>query len=252
MLISSQHLRSSSSAKKGAGFIPYRFLQKSGKGFTLIELLAVVTIMMVITGTLLVRQQQFNSATLLRSLAYSVALSVRQAQTYGTSVHISGTDTAQFGASAYGIHFDKGSTSFFIYADNNNDGYYSPSGANPDTKIKTFNLSKGYSISNFAALEPNSNTNYDCMSTASPIPIGGGQYANCVVSSIVSMDVLFRRPNPDACIALQDSTGSFPHSACTTSSYYPTAYIQLASQGGSSRSVRIGLTGEIEVGTTGT
>ncbi|MBI2004934.1 prepilin-type N-terminal cleavage/methylation domain-containing protein [Patescibacteria group bacterium] len=55
-------------------------------GFTLVELLVVVSIMLIITSTLLLQQRKFNSATLMRTLAYNIALSIRQAQVYGTSV----------------------------------------------------------------------------------------------------------------------------------------------------------------------
>ena len=56
------------------------------RGFTLIELLVVMSIMLILTSLFILRQQRFNSSTLLQSLAYSVALSVRQAQVYGTSI----------------------------------------------------------------------------------------------------------------------------------------------------------------------
>src|SRR3989338_9825786 len=72
MLISFQHFR--------------RSFTKKPKGFTLVELIVVSAIILLITGFVMFQQSKFNSATLMRSLTYSVALSMRQAQVYGTSV----------------------------------------------------------------------------------------------------------------------------------------------------------------------
>src|ERR1700691_1591264 len=117
--------------------------RSSNRGFTLIELLVVVGIMVVISAFILVRQSRFDSSTLLRSLAYSVALSVRQAPIYGSSVL--GTTTPSAAncvggsyasgvccADAYGIHIVAGS-SYTLFADLQNDGHYDAGDA-----IKTF------------------------------------------------------------------------------------------------------------------
>src|SRR3569832_1656292 len=95
----------------------------SGKrGFTLIELLVVISIMLILTSIFVLRQQRFQSSTLLRSLAYSVALSVRQAQVYGTSIreNVVGAFDTSSAAKAYGVYFSSGSTgSYILFADAN-------------------------------------------------------------------------------------------------------------------------------------
>src|SRR3989344_3869307 len=73
-------------------------MKRTPRGFTLIELLVVLSIMLVITGVFLVRNQQFNSAILLRSLSYQVALSIRQAQVFGVGVKEDGAGTGNFSA----------------------------------------------------------------------------------------------------------------------------------------------------------
>jgi hypothetical protein len=47
--------------------------------------LVVVSIVVVITALLLVRQSRFNSSTLLRSVAFSIAFSVAAVITFGSS-----------------------------------------------------------------------------------------------------------------------------------------------------------------------
>ena len=81
-----------------------RFFSKRASGFTLVELIVVSAIILVISLFILFQQAKFNSSTLLRSLTYSVALSVRQAQVYGTSVRgFSSGGTVAFG-SGYGVY----------------------------------------------------------------------------------------------------------------------------------------------------
>src|SRR3569623_492425 len=127
----------------------HQWLRSGRRGFTLIELLVVISIMLILTSVFVLRQQRFNSSTLLRSLAYSIALSVRQAQVYGTSIRESsiGAFDANTSAKAYDVYFSSGSTgSYILFADNNNNGQYD-SGEN----VQVFTLSTGYVISKFCA-----------------------------------------------------------------------------------------------------
>lgn len=170
------------------------------KGFTLIELLVVMSIMVVVTGAMLLQQSKFNSATILRSLAYSVALSMRQAQVYGTSVF--GTSAAQANctggfyatntgscfASAYGLYFNSSSpTQYILFADLNSNSRYD-AGEN----VKVFTLGTGYAISRFCATGTN----------------GGGAVSRCSPSTISSVSVVFKRPNPDAQFTALNGSGN--------------------------------------------
>lgn len=207
------------------------------RGFTLIELLVVLTIMVIITATLLVQQSRFDSATLLRSSAYSVALSVRQAQVYGSSV-VGSTTVSQANcggtyannacfSSAYGIHLNIGSpNSYVLFADLNNDGMYE---LGEDTKI--FTLNPSFKISNV------------CVTV--------GAINRCWnPTAINNLDILFRRPNPDACFSteLSESAG-----ACAAGTpIYSKACIQLMSHNDATaiRNINISVTGEITVSGT--
>jgi prepilin-type N-terminal cleavage/methylation domain-containing protein len=209
-------------------------VSKVSRGFTLIELVTVILIMSIITTTLLIRQSRFDSSTVLRSLAYSVALSVRQAQVYGTSVV--GTTTSQCAggnlnasgvcfASAYGLYFDVATpTSYALFADLNGDGKYQA-----NEVLKTFNLGTGYAISNFCATNQAS---IDRCSSA---------------GAINSLAIVFKRPNPDASFVALDSGGN-PIAGDT----YSKGYVQIVttSDAGNTKRVSVLTTGEVTVCTT--
>jgi hypothetical protein len=227
MSIFSHHSRSSSKTKHA---------KWHARGFTLVEMLTVMGIMILITTTLLVRQNRFNSSTVLRSLAYSVALSVRQAQVYGTSVV--GTTTSSGActggyystsgicyAAGYGININWGTgnpTSYTLFADLNNNGKY-----DPNETVKTFSLGRGYQISSI------------CVITS-----GGTQY--CPAQGLTFVDINFRRPNPDACF-----TTNLASNTCTVgaAAAYRSATIQIQAQTdtANTRSVTVTSTGQVSV-----
>ncbi|MDZ4225927.1 MAG: prepilin-type N-terminal cleavage/methylation domain-containing protein, partial [Patescibacteria group bacterium] len=120
------------------------------RGFTLTELVVVIAIMALLTGVFLTQQRQFDSTTLLRSLAYSVALSVRQAQTYGVSVRAFSGVFSQ----AHGIHFSTGNLSeYYLFSDTsplpNGDRARASDGSED---VETFKLAgQNFAIARFCA-----------------------------------------------------------------------------------------------------
>lgn len=200
-------------------------------------MLVVMAIMAIITVILLVNQSRFDSSTVLRSLAYSVALSVRQAQVYGTSVI--GTTTASNNctggfyasgscyASAYGIYFNSSTPgTYSIFADLNPGTYTAATIANETVKV--FSLGTGYALSSFCALGTN----------------GGSPIERCSPSTISSMVILFKRPNPDASFVALTSGG-----APIAGDSYSQAYIQIESGSDATnvKSVSVISTGEVSV-----
>lgn len=207
-------------------------------------MLVVMTIMILITGTLLVNQSRFDSSTVLRSLAYGIALSVRQAQVYGTSVV--GTSTSQAAcntttgasyiggncyASAYGLYFSNALSAaspsgYVLFADLNGDGKYQT-----NEYVKAFSLGTGYVISNFCA------TNQ----------VGTQQCANTTISSLA---IVFKRPNPDAQFVALDA-GNNPIVGDTS---YSKAYVQIQSLAdtSNSKSITVTVPGEVSVCVNGT
>ena len=205
MLISFKHFR--------------RFFYKNPKGFTLIELIVVSAIIIIITSFILFQQSKFNSSTLLRSLTYSMALTVRQAQVYGTSVR---GFTPQSGGSAtfgsgYGVHFPVIATpyQYYLFADSaGGDGQRAANGSE-DAPPSPFTVGKGYLVSRL------------CVRTGQGTP-------NCAITSLA---VFFRRPNPEAVIT-----------ADGVSTVYNSAYVEVKSSGnGDTRSIKVVDTGQIAI-----
>lgn len=192
-------------------------------GFTLVELLVVVALVIIISAVVLVRHTSFNSTTLLRSLSYSVALSMRQAQVYGTSVRGT-TGASPVYAPGYGVYFSTAlgcangtGTCYILFADADGDNTYDTGEA-----VATQTLSRGFAISNFCAV------------TATPSAthcVSGGSTA------ISSLTVYFRRPNPEALFYTSGGSG------------YAYAYIELTSavSAGTLRTVKVTSTGQIAV-----
>lgn len=182
-------------------------------GFSLIELIVVLAIFLVITAIVLVGQSKFRGSILLGNLAYDVALSVRQAQSFGLGVRGFGTGSDAFNV-AYGIHFDSGS-SYVLFADANRNGKYDPLPSPPDVPelVQLFTLQSSYTISSFCGV----------------LPIGGEE------CGLTFLDIVFDRPEPDALFL------------SNTGQSYSSARITVRSPHGEERNVVISVTGQISV-----
>lgn len=162
------------------------------RGLSLIELLVVITIMTIISAAVLARHGGFNSTTLLSNLAYDIALSVRQAQAYGISVRDAGGGNFQ---RPYGVHFQRGSggvaTSYIIFQDLG----LTPNGLYDGGSefIEQYNLRRGHRIIEACAS------------------------SSCFSGSLSVLNIVFKRPNPDAiinanpnaraCVVVEDEDG---------------------------------------------
>ena len=168
------------------------------------------------------QQAKFNSATLMRSLTYSVALSMRQAQVYGTSVR----EFSGAFAPGYGVYIPASGVSantYYLFADIVPAGAGNGAYDNSTEALPTFTLGKGYVIGSICA-----------------VTIGGS-----ACTAVSSLTVFFRRPNPDACISTNLAPGACASGA---SAVYSSASIPLMSTGNSNtRSVKVSNTGQIAV-----
>ena len=199
-----------------------RLFGSKQKGFTLIEMLVVTAIISIITLMLLLRQSRFSSSVVMRSLAYSVALSVRQAQVYGTSVLGVGGGASPVYASAYGLSVSS-PASYTLFADSNNNGIF-----DSGEVVKVFSLNNGYTISEACAISSPSVRR--CIGAA-----------DTTSTRIGSLNILFKRPNPDAVIVPISTSGAVIPGGFTS------AYIQIHSLSGTTRSVRVYITGGVVV-----
>ena len=191
----------------------------------------VIVIMSLITLVFLNRQSKFDSSTIMRSLAYSIALSVRQAQVYGISVRSSGPSSGNF-SSAHGLYFVSSTpSSYVLFADKDTDKKYTIS---IDGVDQNFNLNKGYVITEFCAV---SSSGKRCT----------GADDTSGVATISSLSIMFIRPNPDAYVYAFDSLGNkilfggLPE-------IFSTAYLQVASLNSpDKRFISITNTGQVSV-----
>src|ERR1035437_2774751 len=72
-------------------------------GFTLVELLITITMFVIITGVVLVNSNTFDNSVLLHNFAYDVALTIKQAQSYGVNVRENSSGSFNYD---YGVYFD--------------------------------------------------------------------------------------------------------------------------------------------------
>lgn len=95
--------------------------QSAVRGFTLIELMVCISIITIVSSVILVRNNSFNGAVLLRNQSYELAFAIRQAQLLA----VSGTDQTLGDSRQYGVFFDKNKPQeYLIFRDVNNDGRY--------------------------------------------------------------------------------------------------------------------------------
>lgn len=185
-------------------------LRKGNLGFTLIELLVVMGIMVVITSLVLARYSQFNGVVLLRSLAYDVGLSFREAQVFG----ISGRSSGGTFAYRYGVYMSRSTpTQYILFGDTNNNSAYDTSEV-----ITAYSMRPGYGMTEICARRSDGANR--CASTG----------------DISSVTVMFKRPEPDAIIRTNVSGET-----------YTGVTVTLTSPTGATRSVTVTTTGQISV-----
>jgi prepilin-type N-terminal cleavage/methylation domain-containing protein len=133
-----------------------RFSSRSRAGFTLIELLISAAIITIISSIVLVRFNAFDSTVLLKSLAYEVGTTIREAQIYSISVInvVGGTNFR----TPYGLHFVDGASSYtlFRYNDVGPTIGETPrfSGGDPITNVRTMSLAGNIQLTKICAIGP--------------------------------------------------------------------------------------------------
>ncbi|MCA9366807.1 prepilin-type N-terminal cleavage/methylation domain-containing protein [Candidatus Kaiserbacteria bacterium] len=93
-------------------------------GFGLIELMVSISIMVILSAIILARQDSFNSAVLLRSQAYEIALAIREVQLSAVSAASDGSGNFR---SQHGVYINTAAgsnTGYRIFRDANNNSFY--------------------------------------------------------------------------------------------------------------------------------
>lgn len=191
------------------------------KGFTLVELLVTITMFVIITGVVLVNSNQFDSTVLLHNFAYDVALTIKQAQSYGVNVRESSSGSFDY---SYGVRFDltQSPTNFVLFTDINNSSSTNsvvlcPANDPSSECLQKYSMQKGTHVLSMCA---------------------GANESSC--STADQLSILFHRPNLKALI-YYGSGGTF---VPTEQSY---AEIVLASADNATSTVVVTSIGQIYV-----
>jgi prepilin-type N-terminal cleavage/methylation domain-containing protein len=209
-------------------------------GVTLIELIVVIAIFAIVSSVLLFNYSDFSTNVSIRNLSQEVALSVRKAQTYATSVKgIENTNLSTRDYPSYGISFSLDATSgpfepntkqFVLFAD-------------VPSIFGTLLPNKQYETNGTCGvIEPGSECieNFS-INTSDSIIEFCTDVTGCVSSG--SIDITFRRPVPDAIICYKSSSSDTTCLNTTISN----VDIVLQSAKGLRRTVSVWNTGQISV-----
>jgi len=195
------------------------------RGFTLIELLVVFAIIISIMAVVFTSQGSFNKTFVLTNTAYDIALTLRNAGTYGLSSRAVGT-IANVG---YGLHFQNTTpNSFSFFADTSPAASCTTPDCKPgnyvytngsDSLVRQYVLGNGITLADFCAF----NGSWSCMS-AHP-GISGG---------LTSLDIVFARPNPNPFMSTNGLYSSSITAACLTlsSGLNTSRYVSVTASGG--------------------
>lgn len=189
------------------------------KGFTLIELMVSIAIFAFMTALVVARYGTFNQGILLTNLAYDVALTLRTAQSYGLNVKSAPTASANYSSNfnyPYGVHFDSGNsnnTKIIFFADTNIDSTY-----DAGEEISTYTIRRGSHVEKLC------------------IDNGHGNDGKLQCNNVSTLDVIFKRPDPDAIITKNDDNTKLIY-----------AEINLKSSDGGTKKVIVRQTGQIAV-----
>lgn len=182
----------------------------TARGFSIIEVIVSMAIISVITTMVMVRYSSFNSSSLLRNQAYEIALDIREAQVFATSIR---SDSNEF-REEYGVRFDTTAGETQQYTFWRDIGTDEPPVFNSGEALNVLGLDSRFAV--YA------------------ICFNGAAVGSC---SATTADISFRRPNFDALI-IQD--GSFQAETVTL-------YIAPTGETSPFRTVTITQTGQITV-----
>jgi prepilin-type N-terminal cleavage/methylation domain-containing protein len=232
------------------------------RGFTLIEMLVVTAIIIIVTGTVLVGQGSFNRSVILTDTTYTLALSIRQAQSFGLSsrTFTNRQTSISYNNTGYGIHLDRSTpTSYVFYADVNPEiggsvsancpGHSIIDPSSPEARpgnclydgpaggelVQTYAFSHGYSIVKFCGY----------------VGIGSGATAYCSDNGgLQALDMSFERPNTSSVLigVIGNEFTGFPS---LVSQNFTSVCIQISpSDNSNSNYVKITQLGQVSVGSS--
>lgn len=202
------------------------FYNSNNKGFTLVELLVAIAIFTVMTSILVVKYGGFSEGMTLTNLAYDIALTLREAQSYGINSSDAGSLTGAPGKfdTAYGAYFNVGNrTRFTLYGDYDaadTGGKVGYTGSNENIRVMT--------------MKQGNRLDYLC------VRLGTGSCA----TNINIIDIQFKRPDPSPIIYAGTNANSLTKN-------WDYAEVRVVSPNKSYRKVVVRTSGQISVEETG-
>lgn len=190
---------------------------KNNKGFTLVELVVVFFIMASVLAVVIPGYLEYSTKLELENLALDVALTIREAQGYGAGSKVSSVGVFD---TPYGIHFNVNDPTHFIFFEDTNKDYKYVSA--DDYEIDPYEIKNGYAIDSLCATR------------------GGSE--NCIAGGVYDLDIVFKRPNPDAIITIHNSGGSI-----IGGGYQDSAKIELISPDQTTSTIAITSLGAISI-----
>ena len=172
-------------------------------GFTLVELLITLSIFAVTTTIVMFSQSQFDNSVILTNLAYDVAVTLRQAQTYGVNVKEFVPASGARGFYPYGIFFSTSDINHYIMFADTVGGQYVNGSYVGDNLYESMDMSCSASDSECINRYSVKNGNYIYSICAGASDTTCNQNAPTTGQLMIS----FNRPDSDAKIFWKSTTG---------------------------------------------
>ena len=195
------------------------------KGFTVVELMVVTAIFALMSSIAIANYPSFTTRLSLELLAHDIALTIRQSQVYTLGVKALAGDFP-----SWGVHFDANDEKHFIlFADKNGNAVYDKGDdcGGADTECQTKYTVQG--LNTITQLCGKFGSTVDCFAV--------------FPESTRYLDVVFRRPDPDAYSSSDQVEYAPPNK-------YSDASIKVVGVEGAFRYIHITQSGQISVRTT--
>ncbi|HSE56700.1 MAG TPA: type II secretion system protein [Candidatus Paceibacterota bacterium] len=214
--------------------------QQYNAGLTLIEMLVVLGIFATVSGILLFNYGDFRNNVSIRNLSQEVALAVRKAQTYATSVRGTSIGGSTRDYPAYGIAFASTAAVPDLAPDQKEIVLFVdvPPGADPELNGDTY---YSYGSATCGAVSEGEEC-FEKLQIATTDKIKKVEVctSSFTCSEVPEVYISFQRPNPDAVFCV-------PSGAVCDSTVYSSAILTLESAVGLQKKVSVWNTGQISV-----
>jgi prepilin-type N-terminal cleavage/methylation domain-containing protein len=193
------------------------------RGFTLIELLVTVAIIATITALSVAGRTMYDRSLLLTNLTYDIALAIREAQVYGIDVRVS-TSSTPFDV-GYGVNVQSlPATNFTLFIDQNSNHFFDAG----DTGVRTYSIKNNNRIYALCTVLASDSSN--------------------TCTSRTTLNITFRRPDPDACFSIAAVSNAKPTPACVATTGYSEARITVQNiTSTNTKCIRVYTTGQISI-----